>query len=274
VKNVAGFDMTRLCVGSWGTLGLITSISARLFPTPEEDVTLVYRCDTVRRLLSAAREVSSSATPFAAVELFDPLPPAAAAPETTGESEAEPGLLVRLLGPKARVVEMEGRLERDLAGGLGNPTRMAGSASRNLHRTLEGWEADAELMVRMSLLPSELPTLVEESKALGILTKAIQQQGWRSRVASCPGSGLLRFGIWGSLQGQGPPDWEPWVASLREVRARLEEKGGSLVVSRGPGELVREVGAWGERGEGAFLMDGLKACFDPHGILAPGRLGL
>jgi len=37
VKNVAGFDVTRLCIGSRGKLGVITSVSARLFPLPEEE---------------------------------------------------------------------------------------------------------------------------------------------------------------------------------------------------------------------------------------------
>jgi len=45
-------------------------------------------------------------------------------------------------------------------------------------------------------------------------------------------------------------------------------------LSSGPGVLLREVGAWGAAGEEKTLMAGLKAEFDPQGILAPGRLGL
>jgi len=40
VKNVAGFDLTRLMVGAWGTLGILTEVSVRLRGLPEQDATL------------------------------------------------------------------------------------------------------------------------------------------------------------------------------------------------------------------------------------------
>jgi glycolate oxidase FAD binding subunit len=45
VKNVAGFDLTRLMVGSWGTLGIVTEISVRLRARPAVDRTLAVTCD-------------------------------------------------------------------------------------------------------------------------------------------------------------------------------------------------------------------------------------
>ena len=57
VKNVAGFDLTRLMTGSWGTLGVITEVTVRLHARPEADESVAIAVDTatgaahVRRLL-------------------------------------------------------------------------------------------------------------------------------------------------------------------------------------------------------------------------------
>jgi FAD/FMN-containing dehydrogenase len=64
------------------------------------------------------------------------------------------------------------------------------------------------------------------------------------------------------------------VRALAGLRERLEEEGGSLTVSRGPVEVMEGVGPWGTPGPELSLMRGLKAEFDPSGILAPGRFGV
>ncbi|NJD19669.1 MAG: FAD-binding oxidoreductase, partial [Gemmatimonadetes bacterium] len=51
MKNVAGFDLVKLMVGSRGTLGIITSATLRLFPRPAEDRAVVLRGEGVGALL-------------------------------------------------------------------------------------------------------------------------------------------------------------------------------------------------------------------------------
>jgi len=45
IKNVAGYDVSRLQAGAMGTLGVITEISLRVFPRPEQMATVVMECD-------------------------------------------------------------------------------------------------------------------------------------------------------------------------------------------------------------------------------------
>jgi len=272
VKNVAGFDMTRLFTGSWGTLGVITSVSGRLFPIPERDVTLVFRCEDAKRLAPAARSVALSSMPVAAVELLHPLRSGGVLPNEASTAEDDAGLVVRLLGSEAVVGEMEARLRRDLAGELSEPDRLSGEASRAVHAGLGDWEAGADLVARLRLLPSELPTLLAEAESLGRLTRESSEGDSRCSITSHVGAGVLRFAVWGMPSTNGVQDH--WSSALAELRGRLENGGGSLVLSRGPEAVTRRIGAWGGRGEEAPLVDGLKAEFDPHGIMAPGRLGL
>jgi glycolate oxidase FAD binding subunit len=58
IKNVAGYDLAKLFAGSFGTLGLIASVSVRLHPVPERTATVVERFDDPDALLARALELS------------------------------------------------------------------------------------------------------------------------------------------------------------------------------------------------------------------------
>jgi glycolate oxidase FAD binding subunit len=260
VKNVAGFDLTRLSVGSWGSLGVITSVSARLFPIPEAEITLVLSGPGVAELLPAARAAALSSLPLAAVELVDPL-----------DSEG-PAAVLRLMGSVAQVAEMEARLHADLSDLMPGGRRLEGEESRALHEGLGRWEENAALVARLCLLPSRMEALLEEAEALRALATGWAEPGTEVRLSAHVGAGVLRVSV--SKLPEREEALEPWVSTLRGLRGRLEEKGGSLTLTSGPAFLMKGVGAWGGADGVEGLMVGLKARFDPEGILAPGRLGL
>ena len=55
IKNVAGYDLSRLMTGSFGTLGLITEVSLKVLPVPEEERTLRFEMDETAALESMNR---------------------------------------------------------------------------------------------------------------------------------------------------------------------------------------------------------------------------
>jgi len=114
VKNVAGYDLTRLAVGSTGSLGLVCSVTVRLFPLPEADATVLVRAARAEELVEPLRAVAGGPLPVAAVELL----------EGDGAVPAPGGavLAVRAVGSREAVEEIVARL----AGTLGPASGLAG----------------------------------------------------------------------------------------------------------------------------------------------------
>lgn len=263
VKNVAGFDVTRLLIGSFGALGVLTSVSARLFPLPEVDRTLLILGPTMEDLLPVSRALANSPLPLSSVELMDPLGPVG---RGNGGGAA---LVVRLMGTRPQVAEMESRVRRLSGGGcrLETPDPEAG---RSVQEGLASWERGAELVVRLALLPSEVDSLVGRGRSL--TQEVCHVGGGGSRLALHVGWGILRVAFHG-LSARGKEE-ESVCRILTRVREEMEKEGGSLVLSDGPTGLLRTMGPWGGMGGEANLMAGLKKEFDPSGILVPYRFGV
>ena len=260
VKNVAGFDLLKLALGSWGTLGVITSVTTRLHPVPDLDRTLLFQSPDVLSAARLARAIAGAPVSLAAVEVLVP------GDREEGDRSTAPLVAVRILeSPDAAEVVDRWVCERADAAPI---ARMEGPDSHAIFENVRALEDGAELVLRLSLLPSRLSDLVE--MALGLGEIADPDVGWGTRMAAHAQTGVLRVMMARVHRRQG---WlEAAVAALAGLRISLESEGGSMVISQGPLEVVQSMGAWGEAGSATDLMRDLQREFDPASILTPGRL--
>ena len=232
VKNVAGYDLTRLQVGGFGAFGVVVRLHLRLRALPRADQTLLL--EGPREDLSrAADEVRDSGLQPAALELLSP----------AVARHAGWVLAVRCAGSAAQV-ETEESLLRATAGG-----RFAPLAAAETHAF---WQRAAEaLAVRpVTFRVGGLPSATDD------LLDLLQHQLGDEWISASPAIGAIRWN--GDATGE----------RLRRLRRSLAALEVPLTLERAPWELRRAVGHFGAYREGAGrLVSGLRHTFDPSGTL-------
>lgn len=242
VKNVAGYDLVRLAIGSAGTLGLITQAYLRLKPLPQRDETMAIRAAAVEPLLELTRFIVAEKLEAAAVELLAP------------GAQAEWMLIVRLAANEEAVADARARV----AGEGMRLGAVAESASDRVWEELANGELQATTIVRLADLPARLPVTLQQARKL-----ADRLKGEKTMVAHA-GDGVVRLYL-GTLPA------EETAFAISEARAFMNVTGGTLVVHSRSAEFMRRLDAFGAVGAAQNLMAQLKQIFDPAGILAPGR---
>lgn len=263
VKNVAGYDLSRLIIGSLGSLGVIVEACFRLAPLPRAGRTAVVSLPSARE---AWRFVAQTANlSLRAVELLN----TAAVRQTAilGEPTKDGYALVLAAAGEPAAVEHSLKEISELS-------RRAAAASfaevdeadqDRLWQAIAGLArpspSDASLVCKAALLPSQVPTLSEQLETTG------RELGLQPLLVSHLTAGIV-YSAWPLPQDDDAQRALDLAATLRQSVARL---GGSLVVEACPLPLKEKIDVWGEPAGDFPLMQRIKEQFDPQGILSPGR---
>jgi glycolate oxidase FAD binding subunit len=232
VKNVAGYDLTRLMAGGFGGFGVITSLNVRLRAVPERDLTVVTRGQR-EALTAAARDLAAGAVDAVALEIVSP--------RIAGGDDWL--LALRLTGTEAgvraetaRVGDLTGvswtELDQDRPSAFGRAVA---------HAALEG-----PVTLRLASLPEGVDA------TLDLLAKHLDL----ALVSVSAGIGTIRW--------CGDPELE----RLRALRRAAASRQVPLTLERAPWSLRQAFGHFGAYREGVRgLVGGLRRVFDPAGIL-------
>ena len=263
VKNVAGYDMCKLYIGSLGAFGVVTEATFRLSMLPEEERLLAGAFPSPAQAMAAATAVRKAALLPSAVVLASAAGWADAMPVTLRSGYA--ALMVQLEGSSESVRRQTAESEAIFTShGAVDAATVAGEELLTLWERLEGWRTSEPekglVQVRIGMPPSNMEA------ALALLNEV-------PGFCRQPASWLADAGI-GSVTARLPfdPQADDLAAHvwLHELRARLRDLEGFAVLESAPEALATQLDVWGTA-PGAELLKLYKSRFDPRSVLNPGR---
>ncbi|MGL4495017.1 MAG: glycolate oxidase subunit GlcE [Beijerinckiaceae bacterium] len=243
MKNVTGLDLVKLQAGAWGTLGVLTEVIFKVLPQPETQVTLVlHGLDDARAIAALSAALGS---PF----------------EPTGVAHLPSGIdgaaktLLRLEGFADSLRYRSAALQA-LLKEFGAATPLDAAASAAIWTTMRDATFFAapspQAVWRISVAPTRGPAVV-----------ATIREKLDIRHAYDWGGGL----IWLATDAHGD-------AGAVVIRAAIALHGsGHATLARAPADLRNSVSVFQPLSAPLMkLHKGLKASFDPDGVLNPGRM--
>jgi glycolate oxidase FAD binding subunit len=232
IKNVAGYDLSKLFTGAFGTLGAILGLSLRLHPLSPTTATAVGRSDEPTLLQRAALELSHARVELQSLDVRWEDGAGALLARFGGSDAPQPA---RAAAAAMAEHGLEAEVDEDDAG--------LWAAQREAQRSHEG-----ATVVRVSGLQTQIADLLQAALPLG------------AHVVGRAGLGLF----WVTL----PPAGDA-VAGVSALRAALSPS--PCVVLDAPEDVRSQVDVWGAADAATLvLMERVKQRFDPAGVCAPG----
>jgi glycolate oxidase FAD binding subunit len=264
VKNVTGYDMNKLYVGSLGTLGVIVEATFRLYPIPACERTWVAAFSTAAKARSVVAKLLDSPLVPIALELLNEAAAREVGRQLGVTSEVHGVVLAVAVASVPEAVEAQIRTVQAMAGEADEHEVLEGQAHDVFWAAVRdfGLGNGSAVVLKASVLLDKVGEAIEYGERLAA------QHGLHVAVISEAGTGILRFYF---QAGNGANRTTPLAQVVNSLRAFALQAKGTLVVLQAPVAVKERVDVWGPPGKGFALMRGLKEQFDPGNILNPGR---
>ena len=244
VKNVAGYDVNKLYIGSFGTLGILTEMTLKLSPIPARQALLTAQFQDMQAAAKTGLSIVGSQTLPDFVNLL------------VNSEHAGPTLVTGFGGDAETVTWQleQARRIMELNSAIG-VKEVEGESCQKLNDAIRAF-AESENESRTVIVQVNLKRTDIAEFAENVLTN-------NAEMLALLGSGVLYLKM---------EQVERLAETLATLRERVVAAHGSLIIESAPPELKQQLDVWGPVAPRARnLMQQLKARFDERNLLNPGR---
>ncbi|NJM96095.1 MAG: FAD-binding oxidoreductase [Phormidesmis sp. RL_2_1] len=249
VKNVAGYDLMKLLTGAYGSLGILSELTFRLYPIQASSRTLVLSGEAKAIEAATAQVRLSGLTPVA----LDVVMQTSAAAQQQARHLA---LIARFQGIEAGLAEQTARLKKIATTHSLSCQQLDGEADSQFWQQVADEIKPYTVLCKVGLRPSGIPGLIKLIEAVDLNAQA--------RLYGTSGLGWIQF-------EQADKSVDEIVESLEKLRSHCQNNAGFLTILQASKALKQKIDVWGYSGNALGVMDDIKRKFDPQRLLSPGR---
>jgi len=277
VKNVTGYNLVQLLVGSEGTLAVVTRIILRLLPLPKYRVDLLVPYDDFQAAADTVSDIIAARILPATIEFMEQDSVLAAErllQKTVPYDDAAAHLMIQLDGNRPEAVEGDFEAVGEICLAHGARDVLVAKDTRTRDRLWEARRAIVDALKHESpvnhmedvVVPrAEIPALLRGIKEIA------RRHGVRIVCFGHAGDGNVHVNALKDALPDG--EWQALVPVLTEEIYRLTlSLGGTLTGEHGVGATRRRYLPMALDPAQIALMRGIKEVFDPHHILNPGKI--
>jgi D-lactate dehydrogenase (cytochrome) len=276
-KSSTGYDLTRLFIGSEGTLGIVTEIQLRLHGIPEALSAAVCQFETLQGAVETVISVLHAGIPVARMELLDEVQMAASIAYSKLEGlDVAPALFFEFHGTEAGVAE-QAQIAEEIAVSQGARGFQWATGAEDRSKLWQArhdayWASLAVKPGSRSLTTDAIVPISRLAEAVLGVKEDILASGFAAPIVGHVGDGNFHTII--LVSPDDPQEMDRALALDKKIVARALALGGSCSGEHGIGIgkrefLEQEVGA-----EALAVMRSIKTALDPHGLMNPGKLFL
>ena len=277
VKTSSGYSLIDLMIGSEGTLGFLTKLTVKLVPEPKVNLSLLMPFDDLQACIEAVPQVLACGCEPTAVEFME-REVIACAEKYLGkqfpDTSADAYLLVRLDGPSREALTPAMNTLTDLALSIGAKDVLLADTDERKESIWNARGAFLEAIKGSTPTMDECDVVVPRDHIAAFVRESVAI-GKRAGVRVCSfghaGDGNLH--IYACRDELSEADWKRGVAQVMdELYAAARRMDGEVSGEHGIGHAKRAFLQESVGETQVELMRGIKAAFDPNGILNPGKV--